>query len=74
MLITRQEMITGENHFIQDRHYRLDMLDADGPASIRLRNGRTLELHSRIINEKETSFNSSPFAFTNLCGFGLLAF
>jgi predicted metal-dependent hydrolase len=42
-----REMVTGESHYVQGRRYRLDVIEQDGPASVRLSNTRTLELRVR---------------------------
>jgi predicted metal-dependent hydrolase len=39
-----RELVTGESHYVRGRRYRLDVIEADGPASVRPRNNRTLEL------------------------------
>lgn len=42
-----REMVTGESHFVQGRRYRLDVIEQDAPASVVLRNGKTMELRVR---------------------------
>lgn len=42
-----REMVTGESHFVAGRRYRLDVIEAAGPAGARLRTNRTLELRVR---------------------------
>jgi predicted metal-dependent hydrolase len=44
---SQREMVTGESHYVQGRRYRLDVIEQDGPASVRLSNTRTLELRMR---------------------------
>lgn len=44
---SQREMITGESHFVQGRRYRLNVIEEDAPASVAIRNGRTLELRVR---------------------------
>ena len=41
---SRREMITGESHYFRGRRYRLDVIEYDGPATVQLKNNRTLEL------------------------------
>jgi predicted metal-dependent hydrolase len=48
-----REMVTGESHFVQGRRYRLDVIEQDAPASIVLRNGKTLELRVRPGTDRE---------------------
>ncbi len=44
---SEREMVTGESHFVQGRRYRLDVIEQDGPASVVIRNSKTLELRVR---------------------------
>jgi hypothetical protein len=44
---SQREMITGESHYVQGRRYRLDVVEYDGPARVRLRNNTILELRVR---------------------------
>lgn len=44
---SKREMVTGESHFVQGRRYRLDVIEQDAPASIVMRNNKTLELRVR---------------------------
>ncbi len=44
---SEREMITGESHYFQGRRYRLEVIEHDGPASVRLPNNRTLVLRVR---------------------------
>jgi hypothetical protein len=37
-------MVTGESHFVQGRRYLLDVVEQDAPATVVIRNSRTLEL------------------------------
>jgi len=39
-----REMVTGESHYYRGRRYRLNVIEHDGPAQIRLRNNTTMEL------------------------------
>jgi len=39
-----REMLTGETHLFLGRRFRLDVIEQDGPASVRLRNNTILEL------------------------------
>jgi hypothetical protein len=50
---SQREMITGESHFVQGRRYRLNVIEEDAPASIAIRNGRTLELRVRPETDEE---------------------
>jgi predicted metal-dependent hydrolase len=42
-----REFVSGESHFVQGRRYRLDVIEENGPAAVRLRNNSTLELRVR---------------------------
>jgi len=44
---SEREMVTGESHFVQGRRYRLDVIEQDAPASVVIRNSKTLELRVR---------------------------
>ncbi len=44
---SRREMVTGESHYVEGRRYRLDVVEHDGPARVRIRNNTTLELRVR---------------------------
>jgi len=44
---SQREMVSGESHYVQGRRYRLDVIEDNAPASVRLRNNRTLELRVR---------------------------
>lgn len=44
---SEREMITGESHYVQGRRYRLDVIEHEGPAQVRLRNNAILELRVR---------------------------
>lgn len=50
---SQREMLTGESHFVQGRRYRLDVIEQDAPASVVLRNGRTIELRVRPGTDEE---------------------
>lgn len=41
---SEREMVSGESHYVEGRRYRLDVIEQDGPPSVRLRNMRILEL------------------------------
>lgn len=49
---SRREMITGESHYYQGRRYRLDVIEHDGPALVRIRNNSKLELRVRPGTER----------------------
>lgn len=42
-----REMVTGESHYVQGRRYRLDVVEHDGPSTVRMRDNDTLELRVR---------------------------
>ena len=42
-----REMITGESHYVQGRHYRLNVVEHDSAPSVYFPNNRTLELRIR---------------------------
>jgi len=44
---SQQEMITGENHYYQGRHYTLKVIEADWPPSVVLSGNSTIELRIR---------------------------
>ncbi|HBY98801.1 MAG TPA: metal-dependent hydrolase [Chloroflexi bacterium] len=44
---SQREMITGESHYFQGRRYRLNVIEHDGPPSVRLPNNTTMELRVR---------------------------
>jgi len=46
-------MVTGESHFVQGRRYRLDVIEQDTPASVVIRNSKTLELRVRPDTNRE---------------------
>jgi len=41
---SKREMITGESHYFRGRRYRLDVVEYDGPVTVRLKNNTTVEL------------------------------
>ena len=41
---SKREMITGESHYFRGRRYRLDVVEYHGPATVQLKNNRTLKL------------------------------
>lgn len=44
---SRREMVTGESHYFQGRRYRLNVIEHDGPQSVRLVNNTTMALRVR---------------------------
>lgn len=44
---SRRDMVTGESHYFQGRRYRLDVVEAAGPPSVRLVNHARMELRVR---------------------------
>ncbi|SOE81033.1 Predicted metal-dependent hydrolase [Caballeronia arationis] len=44
---SKREMVSGESHFFQGRRYRIRVVNCDGPATVMLRNKRTMELKVR---------------------------
>jgi len=44
---SKRELITGESHFVQGRRYRLNVIEQDAPATVVIRNSKTLELRVR---------------------------
>jgi len=50
---SQREMTTGESHFVQGRRYRLEVIEQDAPASVVLRNGKTMELRVRPGTDEE---------------------
>ena len=42
-----RKMVTGESHYVQGRPYRLDVVEHDGPPTVRLIDNHTLELRVR---------------------------
>lgn len=44
---SEREMVTGETHYVEGHRYRLNVIEQDGPASVKLRNNSTLELRVR---------------------------
>jgi len=48
-----REMVTGETHFFLGRRYRLDVVEHDGPASVRLRGNTIMELRVRPGSDPE---------------------
>lgn len=44
---SERAMVTGESHYVQGRRYLLDVVERDGPTTVKLRNRRTLELGVR---------------------------
>lgn len=50
---SKREMVTGESHYVRGRRYRLDVLEHDGPPSVRLAGGRRLELRVRTGSDRD---------------------
>jgi predicted metal-dependent hydrolase len=50
---SERAMVTGESHFYRGRRYRLNVVQHDGPPSIRLRNNTTIELRIRPQADRE---------------------
>ena len=46
-------MVTGESHYVEGHRYRLDVIEHDGPASVKFRNNSTLELSVRPGTNRE---------------------
>jgi predicted metal-dependent hydrolase len=44
---SKREMVSGESHFFQGRRYRIRVVFHDGPATVVLRNMRTMEIRVR---------------------------
>lgn len=44
---SEREMVTGESHYVDGHRYRIDVIENDGPPSVKLRNNSTLELRAR---------------------------
>jgi predicted metal-dependent hydrolase len=44
---SEREMVTGESHYFEGKRYRLDVIEHRGPASVRLKNKKTIELRVR---------------------------
>ena len=44
---SQREMVSGESHYFQGRRYRLDVLEAPGPPSVRIANRTRMELRVR---------------------------
>jgi predicted metal-dependent hydrolase len=45
---SQREMVTGESHYFQGRRYRIDVIESEGPASIKLANNTTMVLRIRL--------------------------
>lgn len=50
---SEREMVSGESHYVQGRRYLLDVIERDAPASVSVRNNRTLELRIRPGSDRE---------------------
>ena len=50
---SEREMVTGESHYVEGRRYRLDVIEHDGPTSVKIRNNSTLELRVRPGTNRE---------------------
>lgn len=44
---SEREFVTGESHYFRGRRYRLNVIEQDGPPSVRLLNNTTMELRVR---------------------------
>ncbi len=44
---SQREMLTGESHYFNGQRYRLDVIEQDGPPSVRLADNTTIELKVR---------------------------
>ena len=45
---SEREMVTGESHYFQGRRYRLNVVEHDAPASVRLLDNKTIQLRIRV--------------------------
>ena len=50
---SQREMVTGESHYFRGRRYRLDVVEAAGPPSVRLLNRSRMELRVRPGSDPE---------------------
>jgi predicted metal-dependent hydrolase len=50
---SEREMVTGESHYVEGHRYRLDVIEHDGPTSVKIRNNSTLELSVRPRTNRE---------------------
>ncbi|MDE0299004.1 MAG: SprT family zinc-dependent metalloprotease [Candidatus Poribacteria bacterium] len=50
---SQREFITGESHYFEGRRYRLDVVERDAPAAVKLRNNTRLELALRPNSDRE---------------------
>lgn len=50
---SEREMVTGESHYVEGHRYRLDVIEHNGPTSVKLRNNSTLELSVRQGTNRE---------------------
>ena len=41
---SQREFVTGESHYVEGRRYRLDVIESDGPPTVRLLNNSTMTL------------------------------
>ena len=41
---SQREFVTGESHYVEGRRYRLDVIESDGPPTVRLLNNSTMAL------------------------------
>ncbi|MGH8546329.1 MAG: M48 family metallopeptidase [Gammaproteobacteria bacterium] len=51
---SQRELVAGESHYYQGRRYRLDVIEDDGPPSVRLSTNSTMELRVRQGTDRET--------------------
>lgn len=50
---SQREFVTGESHYFEGRRYRLDVIERDAPAAVKLRNNTRLELGVRPNSDRE---------------------
>lgn len=48
-----REMVTGESHYFQGRRYLLDVIEQDGPPSVRLAGRTTMQLRVRPVSDRQ---------------------
>ena len=50
---SQRELVTGESHYFQGRRYLLDVIEGDGPPSVRLARPTTIELRVRPGSDRQ---------------------
>lgn len=50
---SQREMVTGESHYYRGRRYLLDVIEVEGPPSVRVANHRRLELRVRPGSDRQ---------------------